>query len=295
MINPLFILPVNHLLCLPQCLNIFPKNPGNIFLILQADMLPHGRRRRSNSGDILKSTGCKILHQFLLSVRIPHKIHKTGRNNMRKVADSPGHIIMFPVIKENRDCPQSLHELHIPVNLLPGRTACRRQYIICILNQHCLRIHIAALLRPRHGMPSDKIRLKPQSLHLPVDIRLHTPHVRQDTVLMEISCNLLQISRIIRNRRTQEYIAALMKIIINRSCSYINHRFLRRQRQRLLILIKCHNLIIRKILPDCPCNRPANQSQTNKPDFLSHNSSPLIGLSDLFYLKITPFVNILPI
>ena len=124
-------------------------------------------------------------------------------------------------------------------------------------------------------MPSDKIRLNSQSLHLSVNVRLYTPHIRQDTLLMEIFCRLLQKSRIKRNWRTQKYVAAMMKIIINGGCSYINYRLLCRQRQRFLILIKSHDLIIRKILPDCPCNGPSNQSQTNKSYLLPHNSSPL--------------------
>ena len=47
----------------------------DVLLILQTDMLPHGRGRGGDTGDILETSGSHQFHDPVLGIRIPHQVY----------------------------------------------------------------------------------------------------------------------------------------------------------------------------------------------------------------------------
>ena len=260
MIDSLRVFLVDHILGMVQEGDIPFQNLGYIFFVFQADVLPHGRRGRSDTGNIFETARGKVLHQFFLCIRIPHVIHQAGCDDMRQMAYGSGHIIMFLVVQKNRDSMQKFDEFCIACYLFLRDFTRWRQYKICIFNQHCLRVDIAAFFRTRHRMSADKVFFNSEILYFSVDTRLHAAYVSQNAVFVKVVFYLLKISGVIGYRGAQEDIAAVAEVIVNGCCRHVDNGFLGCQGKSLFVLIKGRDLIVGKVLPDRPCDRTSDET-----------------------------------
>ena len=77
-------------------------------------------------------------------------------------------------------------------------------------------------------MAADEIWLDSKCFHLPVDICLNASYIGKNAAIVQISFDLLQVSRVIGNRRAQEYVAAMVEVIVNGSGGYVYNGFLSR-------------------------------------------------------------------
>ena len=66
----------------------------------------------------------------------------------------------------------------------------------------------------------------------------------------------------------QEDIQAVPEIVINGRAGNVDYRVFRCVGKRFLIMIKSNNFIIGIVSADCPCDRAANESESDKADFL---------------------------
>ena len=89
------------------------QDPGKIILVFYTDMLPHGRGGGSDAGQILKTSRCQTLHQFIFGIGISDQSDQACRNDMRKVADRAGHVVVGPVVKKNGQSFQTLDKLSV--------------------------------------------------------------------------------------------------------------------------------------------------------------------------------------
>ena len=77
-------------------------------------------------------------------------------------------------------------------------------------------------------MAADEIWLDSKCFHLTVDICLNASYIGKNAAIVQISFDLLQVSRVIGNRRAQEYVAAMVEVIVNGSGGYVYNGFLSR-------------------------------------------------------------------
>ena len=56
---------------------------------------------------------CQTLHQFIFGIGISDQSDQACRNDMRKVADRAGHVVVGPVVKKNGQSFQTLDKLSV--------------------------------------------------------------------------------------------------------------------------------------------------------------------------------------
>ena len=111
-----------------------------------------------------------------------------------------------------------------------------------------------------------------QTFNLLMHRSFYTPNVSENQSVMEIGRHHLQVFGIKCHRGTEENVVAVAEIVIDRRAGYMNDRFLCCKCQCFFIIIECNYLVIRIVTADGPGNGPADQSETNKSDFLLFHS-----------------------
>ncbi len=90
---------------------------------------------------------------------------------------------------------------------------------------------------------------------------------------MEEGEQVFHIGGIISGGGAEEDIAAAPEIIVDGRTGNVNHRFSGCQSKRFFIMIESNNFIIGIITADCLCDRAADESESDKTDFLRVHSN----------------------
>ena len=129
-----------------------------------------------------------------------NKVDECRCNDMRQMTDRSGNLVMYPIIKDNRECFQAFCKFFIGLHLFMGNLVGRCQNKICIFNQHCFGITVSAFFRTGHRMSSDKVFSDTECLYFLMDVRFYTSYICKNAVIIQIFCQLFEISSIRCNR-----------------------------------------------------------------------------------------------
>ena len=192
--------------------NKFIHYPGNVFLVADADLLPHLRGGGGDSGDILETAGRDQLHMFLPVVQIVNRVHQGRRDHMGQMADGCGDIVVFLVGDNQRDSPERGGKAVVFFHTLRRNLRCGRQNIVGIFKQMIRGVFKSCFFRTGHGMAADKLAGKPQPGYRFVDAGFDASHIRKNAVRANHGFQFFQGFYIISHRGTQENVAAGFKL-----------------------------------------------------------------------------------
>ena len=81
--------------------DILFKHGCDVAAVGHADLLPHDRGSRGDSGNILEAACGQLLHHAALLIVLPDQVYQAGSNEVGQMADGGHDPVVFPEIQDN--------------------------------------------------------------------------------------------------------------------------------------------------------------------------------------------------
>ena len=234
----------------------------DIVFVREADMLPHRGGGRGDSCNILESSGSNHLHDSVIRITFPYKIHKCRRNHVRHMRYGTGDVIVKVIVENKRNRMKRLNQFSECFYFFFRNFLLRSENIICVLEERSLGIAVFRALASGHRMSSDEVRRKAQADNRIVNTGFYGTDVCNDGIIGHMGFYSRKIVCVAANRSAEEDIMTLLESIIDPVCRFAEYAVGQCFIQGISARVIGKNIGLRIILADCPRDGASDEAKT---------------------------------